>query len=177
MSFSHFQLPVASRPTVDFLQGLAVNEASDTVDLVLPWRNPFAFIRAISIIATQNLAYELMLFERAVNLGGTLPTDYFSAVWQFGPMVVGPPASPGWPVTPVGQSPGDPFYHYYIDGNMMPYRDLDQMDAASSASGGTFPSNGKLHVRLINRSATAKEANELGALTVIFYVASVGAQV
>ena len=185
MPLSAFQVPVASNPAVDFLDALATNEASPNVDLKLPWRDPFAFIRAISIISVQNLAWELMLFERAANLGSTLDTDYFSAVWQFGPMVVGPPASPGYPVNDITISPDEnAFYHYYIDGNMMPYRDLDQLSAPNPAAQsplGTGVTNAnvastKLHVRLVNRSAGAKLEGASGAVKVIFYVSSVGLQ-
>ena len=39
MPLSAFQLPVSSRPTVDFLEDLPTNVASATVDLSLPFRD------------------------------------------------------------------------------------------------------------------------------------------
>ena len=182
---SAYQLPIASKPTVDFLEGLAQDQASATVSLRLPSRVGPWFVRAISIISVQNLAWELQTFSRADNGGVTLETDYFNAVWQFGAMVVGPPASPGWPFDAVDATPPNDFYHFYIDGNMMPYQDVDFMTdpnpAASTplgqgVSNSTSP-NPSLHVRLINRSATAKLAGADGALQVTFFMALQGAQV
>jgi len=176
MPLSAFQLPVSSRPTVDFLEDLPTNVASATVDLSLPLRDAFWFVRAITIVSVQNLAWELMLFSTAANnLGGSLAAQSFIGVWQFGPLVVGPPASPGWPIAPVDESPApDAWYRYYVDGNMMPYFDGDQL-AASQASG--YPNNAKLHCRLINRSAGSKLASAAGALKVTFWMATQGAQV
>ena len=181
---SAYQLPIASKPTVDFLEGLATNQASATVDLLLPQRMPMWFVRAISIVSVQNLAWELQTFSRSDNGGPTLETDYFNAVWQFGALAVGPPASPGWPFDAVDATPPNDFYHFYIDGNMMPYQDLDFMTAPNPAAStplgqgvanATGP-NASLHVRLINRSATAKLAGADGALMVTFYLSSQGMQ-
>lgn len=176
MSLSNYQLPVASDPTVDFLEALATNEISADVNLVLPTRDSLWFIRAISIVCLQNLAWEVQLFTKAANLGGTFDTDNFLGVWQFGVLVPGPPASPGYPVTEVGASPADPYFHQYIDGNMMPYYDLDQMERRNNP--GTGPTNNAhLHVRLVNRSAASKIAGASGALKVTFYCALQGLMV
>ena len=174
MPLSAFQRPVQSKPTVDFLDGVHVNDASANTDLILPGRDPFWFVRAISIVSVQNLAWELQVYSKAVNLGGDFDTDNFLGVWQFGVLAVGPPASPGWPVGVPTASPGDSLYHFYVDGNMMPYYDADQL-AASQATG--YPNNAKLHVRLINRSATPKTAGAPGAVLVTFFMATQGQQV
>ena len=165
MPSTAFQRPVRSNPTVDFLEGLGTNDGTATVNLVLPTRDAFWFIRAFTLVATENLVYELQLYSGATNLGGTFATDKFIAVWQFMALSAGPPASPGYPFIPPGLSPGDALFHYYVDGNMMPYFDGDQLAASNAAnSGGTYPNNAKLHVRLINRSATSKTAGAGGAL-------------
>lgn len=169
-----YQHPVSSNPTTQFLEFLQTNDASVNTDLVLPSKDPLWFIRAITLVATQNLTYELALFSRADNLNGTLDTDYFIGNWQFTVMNGSVPASPGYPVTIPSASPGDSFYHFYIDGNFVPYYDLDQLD--SSFNAGTYPQNAKLHCRLINRSATPKAAGEAGALKITFFVAAQGQQ-
>lgn len=183
--YSAYQRPVSSDPTVHFLEGLAQNQGSATVDLVLPLRNPLWFVRAISIIATENLAYEIQLFTRAQNMGATIPTDHFCGVWQFGVLYAGPPAAPGYPFDPADVTPSNAFYHQYVDGNMIPYWDLDQLLAPNPVANvplgqgvaNATPNNAKLHVRLINRSSTPKSAGAGGALQVTFYMATQGAQV
>ena len=177
MPSTAFQRPVRSNPTVDFLEGLGENDGTATVNLVLPTRDAYWFIRAFTLVATENLVYELQLYSSATNLGGTFATDKFIGVWQFMSMIAGPPASPGYPFIPPGLSPGDAFYHYYVDGNMMPYFDGDQLSAASQLSGGAYPNNAKLHVRLINRSSTSKTAGAGGALQLTAWVAPQGQQV
>lgn len=185
MPLSAYQNPIFSNPAVDFLEALATNQASATVNLKLRTMDPLWFIRAIAIIAKENLAFELQLFSRAVNSGATIPDDDFVAVWQFAPLVVGPPASPGYPSAPVdGAANG--FFRQYVDGNMIPYFDLDQLNQSNSFAdvplgsgsqgGNARANNAKLHVRLVNRSAASKTAGAPGALQVIFYVANQGQQ-
>ena len=181
---SAYQRPIATKPTVHFLEALATNEASATVNLQLPTRDAMWFVRAISIISVQNLAWELQTFTRAVNGGPTLETDYFNAAWQFGTLVVGPPASPGWPFDAVDATPPNDFYHYYVDGNMQPYLDLDAMTTPNPAANvplgqgvaNATGNNAALHVRLINRSAASKTAGAGGALLVTFFMALQGRQ-
>lgn len=175
MPVSAFQLPAQSSPTVDFLEALSTNDASATVDLALPTRDPFWFIRAISIVAVQNLAYELQFYSSADNLGGTLPTDKFIGVWQFSEESTSVPASPGAPITPHDVSPPDGFFRYYIDGLWVPYFDGDILSASQAA--GTYPANAKLHCRLVNRSSTAKLAGASGAVIVTIFAANQGQQV
>lgn len=166
-----YQIAVQSNPATDFLEGLAQDVASANVDIRLPDRLPYWFIKAIAIVSKENLAYELQLFTKASNMTGVIGTENFLAPWQFVPMTAGPPATPGYPVT------GDALYRFYIEQNMIPYVDLDQMLNANNATGPTGgPATAKLHVRLINRSAAAKTAGAAGALQVIFYVSPQGAQ-
>ena len=185
MPASAYQIAVRSNPDTDFTEALATNEASATVDLRLPTRDPLWFIRAISIVSVQNLAWEVMLFTSADNMGATLQTDRFLGTWQFGAMTVGPPAYPGWPIDTPETSPDNGYYHFYIDGNMMPYYDMDQMAAQNPYSNvplgvgvaNASPNNAKLHIRLINRSAASKSADAAGALLLTIYCANQGMQV
>ena len=55
MPLSAFQQAVRSNPATDFVEALVTNEASATVNLKLPSKNPLWFIRAITIVATQDL--------------------------------------------------------------------------------------------------------------------------
>lgn len=173
----NYQRPVYSDPTTDFTQALTTNQATPTVSLPLPTRDAAWFVRAFTLIAVQNLAYELQIFSSADNLGGTVATAKFIGAWQFSAMLAGPPASPGYPVDPTDISPADGLYKFYIDGNMIPYLDEDQMAAASQGSGGTYPNNAHLHVRLVNRSAGSKSADAAGAVQLIAWCAPQGQQV
>ncbi len=177
MPASAFQQPVFSNPTVDFTEALSTNDASANVDLVLSTRDPLWFIRAIAIVSVQDLAWELQFYSSADNLGGTLDTDKFIGVWQFSPLVVGPPASPGYPITPIDVSPADAFYRFYVDGLWIPYYDGDMLGARSVAAGGTYPNNAAVHTRLVNRSATSKIAGASGAVKVTLFLAPQGQQV
>lgn len=182
---SAYQQPVMSNPATDFTEQLVTNAGSANVDLTLPGKDALWFIRAIALIAVQNLAYELQLFTSADNMGPTIATDNFLATWEFGAITSGPPAGAGYPFDVPDVTPQNGYYHYYIDGNMMPYYDKDQMNlrnpVASQPLGVGFSNYNippaKLHVRLINRSSTTKNADASGALQVIFYVATQGMQV
>ena len=163
-----YQRPVLSNPTTQFIEALAQNAISANYDIPLPTRDPCWFVRSLSIVAVQNLSYELWLFARAANLGGTIATDYFVGVWQFGPLVAG---DPGWTVG------ADPLFHYYIDGTMIPYLDRDMMSPATMVGaplGPAMPGPASLHVRLVNRSATGKNAGPTGALQVTFNISAPG---
>lgn len=169
MPSSAFQIPIASNSLTDFTEALSTNEASATVDLPLPTRDAFWFVRAINVIAVQNLAYEFQFFSSATNADGTIPGSKFIGVWQFAAMSASAPASPGYPAET--GSPGDTLYHYYIDGLWIPYYDGDLMSLSQSLA------SAKLHVRLINRSAAGKVNGELGALQATFFCANQGMQV
>jgi hypothetical protein len=173
----NYQRPVYSNPTVDFLEALTTNQASATVNLPLPTRDAAWFVQSFTLVSVENLEWELQVFSSADNLGGTVATAKFIGSWQFVAMVAGPPASPGYPVDQVDASPADALYKYYIDGNMIPYLDEDQLSAASQASGGTYPNNAHLHIRLVNRSSASKSANAGGAVQLTAWCAPQGQQV
>lgn len=170
---SAYQLPVVSNPAVNFLEAIATNEISANVDLKLPRGQNYCFIRAIGLVATENLDYELWVFSSATNLGGTIPTEKVIGIWQFQALSAVTPATPGYPVTPVG-GVGDPLFHYYIDGNMIPYYDSDFASVVQTAANQGRAAN--LHCRLANRSAATKTAGAPGALQVTFYTAVQGMQ-
>ena len=167
MPLSAYQQPVQTDPATQFTEALVTNDIGANVSLVLPGRTPYWFIRAFSIVSVQNLAWELWLFTSATNLGGTVATEKFHSVWAFAALSAGPPADPGYAVS--AGSPPSELFHYYVDGNMMPYYDADQP--------GAIPQNARLHVRLINRSGTAKIADDPGALLLTVYAAPQGMQV
>lgn len=187
MSLSAYQQAVRSKPDVDFIEALDVDQGSLTYNLRLPLRDPLWFIRAITIVSKQNLQWELMLFQSAVNVDGTIEGQQFNSVWQFGTLLPGPPASPGYPFGVPDISPSPDLFNYYVDGNSIPYTDLDALKqrnryanvplGAPPAPGNADPNSASLHVRLINRSAAAKLAGADGALQVTFYCANQGQQV
>jgi hypothetical protein len=62
-------------------------------------------------------------------------------------------------------------FNFYIDGNFIPYVDEDLNTAINNRS------NAKLHVKLVNRSASSKTAGAPGALILTAWVAPQGMQV
>lgn len=179
MPLSAYQQPAISLSASQFTEALTTNQISANYNIPLFNRNALWFIRAIGLVATQQLNYELWLFNSSTNLGGTIATDNLVGIWQFGEIVVGPPGSPGWTVTPAAGGGADPLFHYYIDGNMIPYWDKDQMSRtfAPPPGAGLATEFASLHCRLVNRSAGSKSANAAGALQVTFFVATQGEQV
>lgn len=170
MPLTAYQQLVQSVPTADFTEALTSNQISANVDLVLPGRNPYWFIRAITVVSKENLDWELWLFRKAASVVGstaTFATDPFVGIWQFNALPAGPPAAPGYTVTPAAGGGANPFFHYYIDGNMLPYVDEDNPGVGEA----------KLHCRLVNRNASAKTAGTNGQLQVTFYVSPQGEQV
>jgi hypothetical protein len=161
-----YQQAVPSNPSTQFVQAIAQNEISQNEELTLPGKQAHWFIRGFEIVATQNLAYELWLFSSAVNLDGTLLGDKLVGLWAFGVLAA---QDPGWTVTPVG-GVANGLFHYYIDGNMIPYVDRDVMAAG-------YQGNAHLHLRLVNRSAGAKSAAGAGALIITPYCSIQGQQV
>lgn len=187
MSFTSYQRAVASNPATQFTEALATNGATINYDLRLPQRDAWWFIRAISIVSKEALQWELWLFSSATNMDGTLLGQKFLASWQFWEPNVGPPATPGWPVDIPEISPDPDLYNYYVDGNMMPYVDMDQVVMPNSvanvplgappAPANASPNQANLHVRLINRSSASKTAGTDGQVLVTFYVSTQGQQV
>lgn len=167
---SAFHQLVTTDPATDFIAAQATNVLSDTVDLPLPQKTPYWFIRGIQITSVQALAWELWFFSRAANFQGTMTTAYFLSAYQFAVPVVGPPATIGWPVAYAGTSPDDDLVRYTVSNLLLPYVDLD----FPSATDGATP---LLHCRLVNRSSTTKQADTLGAIQVTFFVSPQGAQV
>lgn len=100
-------------------------------------------IHALRIISTENLAWELEFWGAAT--AGAVPNnadidkEFFLGKFAF-------VAGDGTRVT------GDTFYHYFV-----PSMELSNMDVDMT---------GKIHLRLINRSAAAKSAGVPGALVV-----------
>jgi hypothetical protein len=183
MPLSAYQQAVRTNPTVDFIAQLATNEGSAVVNVKLPTRDPLWFLRAITIVSVQNLAWELQFFGSRVNMGPTLTEDKFISVWQFGEMTGTAPASPGYPFTTPDITPDNGFFHFYVDGNMMPIYDLDALNQQNTLAhtplgqgGNAAPSNAELHMRLINRSSGTKLAGTNGALQVTLFMANQGLQ-
>lgn len=167
---SAFQSLVVTDPATDFIAAQAVNVMSDNVNLALPQKTPYWFIRGIQITSVQALTWELWFFSRADNFQGGMTNAYFLSAYQFAAPTAGPPATLGYPVNYVGTSPDDDLFRYTASDLLLPFVDLD------------FPSNTDganplLHVRLVNRSSTTKQAAGNGAIQVTFFVSAQGAQV
>ncbi len=164
---SAFHRLVLTDPAADFLAAQTQNVMSDTVSLALPAKDPYWFIRGIQITAVQGLSWEVWFFSSADNFQGTMASAAFLAAYNF----AAPTANgQGYPVQPVaGGSPDDDLFRYSVSNLLIPYIDQDFPT-------GTDGATARLHLRLINRSATAKIVNAGGAVQVGLFVSSQGAQ-
>jgi len=165
---SAFQRPILSDPATQFIEALAQDAISDNYDLRCQERQHSFFIRAITIVAVQNLAYELWLFRSATNFTAAVGTDKFIGVWQFAALTAG---QPGFTVG------GGSLFRYYIDGLMVPYWDEDFGQSDGTPQGNQRGRNAFIHARLVNRSATGKNAGATGAVQLTFWTAVQGMQV
>lgn len=155
-----YQRFVYSNPTSEFIEALAQDVMSANIRLQLPWRTPFAMIKALTLTAVENLDYEVQFFATTVNATGAILTEQFLANWLF---TVIPAHAAGYPVT------GDALFRAYVPGLEIPYVDIDQL-------GATTPHNAYLNVRIVNRNAVAKTAGAGGALQLGVHVAPMGFQ-
>lgn len=117
-------------------ENLSLNVASLGVGLGVN-----AVIRSIRVLSLEDLQWEFWFFNRNTYDASVDPdTNGFVGSWWFGVS--------GRRIGAAG------LYHYYIDGLMIPYQDLDMTS--------------RLHVALINRSAASKTAGNAGAIQVRF---------
>lgn len=105
------------------------------------------FIRAIGIISDQNLAWELQFWSTDGFEDSNLDLDSNVGRWTF-------QAADGVQIAGTGS------YYYYIDGLSIPYYDDDH--------------TGELHVSLVNRSATSKNAGATGEIVVKVWAEPMG---
>lgn len=99
-------------------------------------------VHGVRIISKQNLAWELEFWGASVlgTPGGSdIDKEFFLGKFAF-------VAADG------SQATGDTFYHYFVPVLELSYMDIDM--------------TGKVHLRLINRDVTSKQANTNGAVVV-----------
>lgn len=108
-------------------------------------------IKALIITSDQNLAWEVNYFGTAdfVTLATVFETVHLMGRYAFA-------VGDGLQIAGAG-----PFY-YYIDGLDIAYEDLDITSKARNPQAAV----GKLHIGLVNRSATAKNAGATGKIKV-----------
>lgn len=163
--FGNFQPPIYSNPTTQFTEALVTDAISANYDIGLPRSVSRVFINGFTIISKENCAWELWLFDRAVNLTSDPATDRLVGMWAFTALT---PGYVGYTVTDGGVA--NPLFRYHVTGNMIPYLDRDYQDL-------TAPSTGpNLHVRLVNRAVAPKSADAAGAIQLISFISSQGVQ-
>ena len=129
--------------------GAIAQNASEEENVVLPGAlagirgNARGYIRSITVVSDQQLAWELGFFSADSFEDADADVDTHIAAWPF-------QAADGIQIAATG------LYRYYVDGLAIPYLDDD----------GTF----ELHVALINRSATGKNAGATGEVAVEFEI-------
>lgn len=111
-------------------------------------------LHSISILSDQNLAWEVQLYatNRFDQDNSDLDTVPFLGKWSF---------QAGDGVQNAGAGP----YIYYIDGLDIPYHCTDFDDHSTFVAGVKRP-QGQIHVALVNRSATAKNAGATGEIVI-----------
>jgi hypothetical protein len=125
--------------------GAIAQNAGVAYDLVLPSGlfgvngNALTVIKSLQIVSVQNLAWELWVYKQAAGQQSDPQSDQFAGFWSFA-------------ATDGKQIAGAGLFYYYIDGLEVPYRDLDF--------------KGKLHMILVNRSVTSKNAGATGNIVV-----------
>lgn len=107
-------------------------------------------LHSISILSDQNLAWEIALYSTdSFNTSADMDQVSFLGRWGF-------QAGDGTQIAGTGP------YFYYIDGLDIPYRDADF--TSHIKPGGL--SQGQIHLMLVNRSATGKNAGATGEIVV-----------
>ena len=141
-------LEIATDSTLHFTGALAQN-AGEGEDIALKMeiaagKHCRCRVKAIVVQSLENLAWETWLWGKDTKgVTGNVDTSSLRARWTF-------VATDGKRIT------GDDNYYYYVDGNDQPYFDVDM--------------TGELHITLVNRSAAAKTAGAVGAVSVRLFV-------
>ena len=143
---------------VDFVLGIAQNTA-DTANLVPPAALGAdgacrSVLKSISILSDQQLAWNLQLYSRNTFVAGQadLDAEFFLGQWSF-------IEADGTQV-----AAGGPF-QYYIDGLDIPYFCGDFDTHATFVAGAKRP-QGQIHLQLVNRSSTSKNAGATGEIVI-----------
>lgn len=105
------------------------------------------FIRAITIVSDQNLAWELDFWSTSGFANADLDLNSYIGRWTFG-------TGDGVQIAGAGS------YYYYIDGLGIPYYDDSKA--------------GQLHMTLVNRSATSKNAGATGEIVITVWCEPMG---
>jgi len=140
-----FVYTVVSDKDTHFTTALAQN-ASESENLLLPTAldgvngNARSIIRGITVISDQNLDWQLVFFNSDTFVNADIDLNTAIASYKF-------TAS-----TDALQVGGSGSYYYFKDGLNLPYLDADN--------------TGELHVLLVNRSATGKNAGATGEVVI-----------
>src|SRR5712691_6439594 len=146
MSQAGHVFPVVSSDGTHFIGSLAQN-AAIAEDLTLGGALgaggvTAARLRSMALVSSDNLAWEIQVFGSHDGPNIDPNQDTFRGRWSFATT----------DAVQIGS-----LWYYYIDGLDIPYRDTDL--AQHTGAGVNVP---QLHLRLVNRSATAKTAYGVG---------------
>lgn len=145
---------VASLKTTQFIGALATG-VGEYADIQLPesigaGRVARCYVRAITIVSTENLDWEVWVLSRTGGTTADADTDPTRGYWSF-------VAADGKRVAGAG------LYHYYNGDLEIPYQDEDQ-------GAGAAGTKAYLHTCLVNRAVGAKSAGAPGYLSVRFFL-------
>lgn len=140
---------IRTDPDAQFTGALATN-AIATENLVQSAfggvdRNIQLVLTGLTLVSDQNLAWEIGIYGTDVFNSADPELNQFLGSWAFA-------ASDGTQVAATGP------YRYYIDGLSIPIMDYDKTS--------------EIHLALVNRSVTSKNAGATGEITVTLWVQS-----
>lgn len=133
---------------VNFTGGIAQNARADENILLPPGLQPtggtaYNIIRAVGIISDQNLDWDLYVFNSTAFSNADLDLDTFNSVVSFA-------------VAAGKQIAGAGSFYYYTQGLNIPVYDAN--------------ATGKIHLSLVNRNVTAKNAGATGEIVIILWM-------
>jgi hypothetical protein len=150
---------VATNSRADFTATLAQNAALTLRKSLGAGFGGRLRLRSVAIVSAQNLGWEVQLYRtsNAYNIppGGTIDNINFAGKVVF-------VAADGVQIAAAGS------YFYYIDGKDIQYHDLDSVNAQLQpiATAPPVDLSPYLNLVLINRSATGKNADDAGAISI-----------
>lgn len=139
-----FQFTVRSDKDTHFTGTIAQN-ANENENIVVPGclagirGNVRSYLRSITILSDQNLAWEIMMFSADSFDDADADVDTMIGWWQFSTAGAVQIAAAG-------------LFRYYIDGLAVPVLDDDNTS--------------EIHIMLLNRSATGKNSGATGEIVV-----------
>lgn len=134
---------IRSDKDTHFTGALAQNAREDeSIALPAQWRTTECVVEGIAVISDQNLEWDVYLFSSSAFSNSNMDLDMFADCTNF-------PSTSGKQIAGAGS-----YYYPSPSGIQLPYKSADS----------------SIHIALVNRSATGKNAGATGEVVVLVYV-------